>query len=107
MSNLIEIAPKFNLTGPIDFTFDESVMEYRKVEDAWPDFAELRQFFGDSVKNMPIYRDDRDVKPLQAADMLAGRMLDSLRENFAIAEPCADPDAHWSENCYTICQNNR
>jgi hypothetical protein len=55
--------------------------------DAWYILAEAGVFPESIIKSSPIFRDDKKVTPLQAADMLAGRMLAALRENYDIVPP--------------------
>jgi hypothetical protein len=66
---------KLGLTEPVDFIFDEE-LEKRRVLEGWdlmkansaPEFAAL---MGDT----PAYRDDKKLKPLQAADLYAWWIL--------------------------------
>jgi len=56
---------------PIDFIFDEQ-SEAGLLSDAWEGFRDnMPEEFRRLVKNRPIFRDDEDFLPLQAADMLA------------------------------------
>ena len=91
ISSLSSIAPNLGISEGIDFIFDDQVMESWKVQEAWEDFRFFRNRFGSLVGNMPTYGSDLKYLPLQAADMLAGRMLSSLRSSFDIVEPCGIP----------------
>jgi hypothetical protein len=61
---------------PLDLIFDDQAMEKARVLEAWewarnqpikPDALDLLSI----LRNPPIWRDDKDVLPLQAADMHA------------------------------------
>ncbi len=58
--------------GPVDFIFDEQRRDFKNAMLGWERFRdlappEMRHLIGGS----PIYRDDKRVMPLQAADLLA------------------------------------
>lgn len=58
-------------TEPMDFVFDNQA-EKKKIREWWDEFieyapADIKPFIG----NEPNFLDDRSVKPLQAADMMA------------------------------------
>ena len=56
----------------IDFIFDDQVMEKTRLLENWDEIAnEIKGSERDFVSNTPIFRDDEDAMPLQAADMLA------------------------------------
>ncbi|MEL6876672.1 MAG: DUF3800 domain-containing protein [Pseudomonadota bacterium] len=57
---------------PIDFIFDEQLHEKKALLESWDAFIgsrkpEIRHRYGKT----PIFRDDRDILPLQAADLWA------------------------------------
>jgi hypothetical protein len=63
---------RFSVHEKIDFIFDDQVMEKSKIVEGWEEFKEnsppgLKALMGD----IPGFRDDEDVLPLQAADLLA------------------------------------
>lgn len=71
IGNLAENQASFGISEPIDFIFDEEA-EKRHIIESWsrmklavPD--DIRKLMGDT----PIYRDDKKVLPLQAADLYA------------------------------------
>jgi hypothetical protein len=87
VTGLMRHMEELGLNGPVDFIFDNQVMEESKVLDAWYILAEAGMFPQSIIKSCPIFRDDKEVTPLQAADMLAGRMLAALRETYDIVPP--------------------
>jgi len=91
MSTLLKEAPSLGLDEPIDFVFDNQIQESWKVQDMHDSFRELMSVFGRRVGDTPIYRDDKSFPPLQAADMLAGRMLAAQKIEFGIVGPCFVP----------------
>lgn len=64
---------------PIDFIFDDQLFEKKIIIETWRDYIEEKP---DSVRHlygrMPAFRDDKQFLPLQAADLIAGK----VRENF-------------------------
>jgi hypothetical protein len=57
--------------GPIDFIFDESVMEKDKIMAAWEEYKGLPIYDPNNFLGAPSFRNDSFVLPLQAADMCA------------------------------------
>lgn len=83
-SEFPEIVPA---TEPIDFFFDEQVGEQRAIMGFWDEYICNRS---DNVRNLygrkPVFGDDKQFLPLQAADLLAGLVREtSVRGNFADA----------------------
>ena len=73
---------------PIDFIFDERTFEKRVIANFWDDYlaerpAAVRATYGSA----PIFRNDNEYLPLQAADMLAGE----LRDAYINGEPIVLP----------------
>jgi hypothetical protein len=74
----------------VDVIFDEQVMEKSTVMRAWEEVQDDGSFTPDPpellthvLKNPPIWRDDEDVLPLQAADMHAtwmGMTFEAVRD---------------------------
>lgn len=63
---------KFGVDAPVDFIFDEQVMEQEKIRNAWGRIkAEADPAIRHLLGNKPEFRDDEQVLPLQAADLLA------------------------------------
>ena len=62
---------KLGLEGAIDFFFDEQVMQKDKVIGDWDIFKLAHPELLHLIGQTPAFRDDKCVKPLQAADMLA------------------------------------
>ena len=64
----------FGFSEPVDFVFDDQA-EKRKIRSAWDNFVDLAP---DAIKPLigiePAFLDDRKVKPLQAADLMAGHV---------------------------------
>jgi len=77
----------------IDFIFDDHVMEKEKIYNGWELFKMATPMPKHLIGAMPIFRDDMTVLPLQAADMLVGRMLASWKKKFSIVDPL--PIAHF------------
>ncbi|MCH7921879.1 MAG: DUF3800 domain-containing protein [Nitrospinae bacterium] len=68
---LAQYQEKMDIREPVDFIFDEQTEKVR-ILDAWDllkasSSPEVRKLMGDT----PIYRDDKKVLPLQAADLYA------------------------------------
>jgi hypothetical protein len=72
VTHVAENQEKFGVREKMDFIFDDRAMEKGKIVDAWD---ELKAFapphIGRLMGNTPAFQDDRDVLPLQAADLLA------------------------------------
>lgn len=67
---LTEYQHKLNLTGPVDFIFDEGNGE--KIVTAWDGFvASAPPATQKLLGARPSFGDDKKMKPLQAADLLA------------------------------------
>lgn len=62
---------KIGSTEAIDFFFDEQVMEKDKVIRDWDTFKLAHPELIHLIGQTPAFRDDKRVKPIQAADMLA------------------------------------
>ncbi len=63
---------KMQLNEKIDFIFDEQVMEEDKIHQSWSFFK--KNFPPALLHNLsghPIFRNDKELKPLQAADLWA------------------------------------
>ncbi|MEJ6477143.1 MAG: hypothetical protein QNL92_00505 [Octadecabacter sp.] len=69
---------------PVDFIFDEMMAEKKVVSEFWDDYMQgrppaVRDLYG----AQPLFRNDNQDLPLQAADMLAGQ----LRDHYLKGEP--------------------
>jgi Protein of unknown function (DUF3800) len=87
MTNLPRLVAESDLTGPVDFIFDRQVMEEKHIYDAWYQLEEMGLIDRDLIKSSPSFKTDDEVLPLQAADMLAGRMRLALTESLNIVPP--------------------
>jgi hypothetical protein len=65
--------------APIDFIFDDNVMEKTRLCAAWDHFKANAQAPRWLLGAEPLFRDEKELRPLQAADLLAG--LTRLRWN--------------------------
>jgi hypothetical protein len=72
MIGLIQYQEQAGLSEPVDFIFDEQMGKSDLVQKGYQGFV---KFAPDSVKQLlgtrPIYGDDKQVLPLQAADLVA------------------------------------
>ncbi|MBZ9758420.1 DUF3800 domain-containing protein [Mesorhizobium sp. ESP6-5] len=59
------------LQGPVNFIFDDQMMEKKKIRRDWDRYKSLLQAQKKPVGNMPVFEDEERVLPLQAADMMA------------------------------------
>jgi hypothetical protein len=80
-----------NIDGAIDFIFDENVMERDKIYSGWETFKRATAVPKHLIGAMPVFRNDITTVPLQAADMLAGRMLAGWKSGLAIVDPLPIP----------------
>jgi hypothetical protein len=76
----------FGINEPCDFIFDEQEGISDEIFRQWPDFkqtalrvskSDLSSFIGE----MPIFRDDKYFRPLQAADLFANQYRNHLELN--------------------------
>jgi hypothetical protein len=61
---------KYGMENPIDFVFDDQVMEKDKIVRAW-DSLKANADSRDLIGSVPTFLDDKKFKPLQAADLAA------------------------------------
>ena len=61
----------YGLHEPIDFIFDNQVMEKGKIMDAWDWFKNDMKADKDLIGSDPSFLDDITFLPLQAADLIA------------------------------------
>jgi hypothetical protein len=70
--------------GPVNFIFDQALNERRLVWNAWDAFLGANPQYAPLMGSMPRFEDDKEVLPLQAADMFAWWVrhwqLDGLKE---------------------------
>lgn len=60
------------IAEPVEFVFDDQVMEKTKIIEAWDAIkAKAPPEIRDLIGNLPSFRDDEMVLPLQAADLAA------------------------------------
>jgi len=89
-----KLARDLGQTGKIDFIFDEQGDEPSAlIQSDFDKFkaaatTDMRDFIG----SRPIFRDDKQFVPLQAADMLAWH----IRRNYGLAADGKDPQADRS-----------
>nr|UXE45024.1 hypothetical protein Hi04_10k_c4039_00032 [uncultured bacterium] len=72
LSIFVQNQKRVGFSEPIDFVFDDQVVEKKKVIDTWGHFLqaappEVRPLIGIE----PVFLDDKQFKPLQAADLMA------------------------------------
>jgi hypothetical protein len=80
VGSLAQHQREFNMLEPIDFIFDED-SEKVKIPRAWELMKNAaREDIGSLMGDMPIFRDDQKVMPLQAADLYAWWVLKWQRE---------------------------
>ncbi|HEY5202996.1 MAG TPA: hypothetical protein VIJ63_00105 [Roseiarcus sp.] len=92
MTGLPKILRDTGLGSPVEFIFDRQMMEEKSILEAWYSFEEQGFIDKNLVKSSPSFKDDKDVYPLQAGDMLAGRMRNSLGNNeLRIIQPVPIP----------------
>lgn len=83
---------KLGIEYPVDFIFDEQVMEKGKIVDAWGAFKinasdDTRELIG----SVPQFLDDKKFKPLQAADLIAWWIRHLATKSLGGKEPNAVP----------------
>ncbi|MGY4399382.1 DUF3800 domain-containing protein [Bradyrhizobium sp. USDA 3315] len=71
MKELPHFQDHFNIGSGIDFLFDEQVGEMNRIVAAWEDFKVYSGVPWSRLSSIPVFRDEKKVLPLQAADMLA------------------------------------
>ncbi len=87
-----EIAKARALQGPVDFVFDKQNQIHRAVNSLWPAVKESQPEETKSfLADIPIFQDDKDILPLQAADMLAWHAQREFRSGVL------DPKMHVTE----------
>jgi Protein of unknown function (DUF3800) len=92
ISKLPGLLFEIGASGPVEFIFDRQVMEEQYILEIWYWLVEAGFIDNNLVRSAPQFKDDADRLPLQAADMLAGRMRAALRENFALVPPKLIPN---------------
>jgi hypothetical protein len=91
MTGLPKILHDTGLGSPIEFIFDRQMMEEKSILETWYSFEEQGFIDKNLVKSSPSFKDDKDVRPLQAGDMLAGRMRHSLVNELRVTHPVPIP----------------
>jgi len=72
ISDLTDNRDKVGLDGPVDFIFDEEVMEKTPLLKSWDWVIEnISDEQRENVGHTPTFRDDEDFLPIQAADLAA------------------------------------
>jgi hypothetical protein len=72
------------LINKVDFIFDDQCMEKGKIMDAWDLFKQYASSdTKDFIGRAPIFQDDKEVVPIQAADLIAWwiRKMASMKSN--------------------------
>jgi hypothetical protein len=82
---------KLELDEPVDFIFDKQVMEKSAIFEAWDAFSSHPDRIGSLLGSTPIFADDKEVLPLQAADMTAWVMRRRWIERASGAQKVALP----------------
>jgi Protein of unknown function (DUF3800) len=94
VGSLAQYQRQLNLLEPVDFVFDDD-SEKVKIPRAWELMkAAARSDLSEMMGDMPIFRDDTKVMPLQAADLYAWWVLKWQRERFK--DWAKDPPFPWS-----------
>jgi hypothetical protein len=91
MTGLPKILHDTGLGSPVEFIFDRQMMEEKSILEAWCSFEEQGFIDKSLVSSSPSFKDDKDVRPLQAGDMLAGRMRNSLLNQLRVTQPSPIP----------------
>lgn len=71
MKELPAFQDHFEIDSGIDFVFDEQMGEMDRIISAWTNFKTHSRVPWGLQSSVPIFRDEKKVLPLQAADMLA------------------------------------
>ena len=82
----------YNLTEPIDFIFDEQDGIEEELGHFWPSTKRksenaINNFLRDSFQHMPLFRDEKEFLPLQAADLYAWQVRRHLNNNSSLYMP--------------------
>jgi hypothetical protein len=94
ITKLPKLLEESGLRGPVEFIFDRQLMEEEHILKLWYFLDEIGAIDHNLIKSAPAFKDDKDVLPLQAADMLAGRMRLALRDNWDLTPPVPIPQKH-------------
>lgn len=95
VGSLAQYQHEFKLLEPVDFIFDND-SEKVKIPMAWDLMkSAARDDIGRLMGDMPIYRDDEKIMPLQAADLYAWWVLKWQREG--IQDWATDQPFPWSK----------
>lgn len=79
VANVVRHAPA-DISEKIEFIFDNQPGQERIIRENWDSFINrIPEEYRGRIAGSPIFRDDRDILPLQAADLHAGyrRMLNA------------------------------
>lgn len=71
MQEIARRQKKLGLNEKIDFIFDDQVMEKGKIIDGWELFKKASRAPRELIGDVPSFKNDQDIMPLQAADMNA------------------------------------
>jgi hypothetical protein len=63
------------ITEPVDFVFDENVMEKSAIYEAWSLYSVEWKKHGFTIGSKPSFGDDERLMPLQAAEMIAWQTM--------------------------------
>ncbi len=73
---------KLDLHDKVDFIFDEQLGKKEKVIAAWDSFKSMGQeSFGHILGDTPSFKDDKEILPLQAADLYAWWIRRQIEED--------------------------
>jgi hypothetical protein len=67
MARLQQFREELSLEGKLDFIFDDQMHEKGVIIDSWGTLRRMAPDLGD----IPSFKDDKEIPPLQAADMVA------------------------------------
>jgi hypothetical protein len=81
-----------NLTDPVDFIFDEQEGIEEELAHFWPGIKAksekaINKFVRDSFQHMPLFRNEKDFLPLQAADLYAWQVRRNWNNNRSLYMP--------------------
>ena len=98
INGLAQHQRRWGMTGPIDFIFDERPEEERQmIRDVWePYVASVPDDVQSVTGTLPVFADDQDVLPLQAADMWVWSCRRTWLENGGVIPSDSYP-VPWGE----------
>ena len=92
-----DIMAGFGYSEPVDWIFDDQPEHMREVADVWQWFYDSApDTYRKTLKNAPIFRDEKEYLPIQAADLFAWVIRRELcAKHFGMADAPDVPDLDW------------